>query len=67
MSEIELMSYLLYDEEKKEEVENRNYLIRHSIRYYTIEQIQNCINQLFQTYGYSSIVANSVLTRIIKK
>lgn len=66
LSEIELMSYLLSDEEKKEEVENRNYLIRHSIRYYTIEQIQNCINQLFQTYGYSSIVANSVLTRIIK-
>ena len=66
ISQIELMSYLLFDINKIDEVKNRNYLNQRSYIFYTISNIQNTINRLNDIYGYSSVVTNSVLVRIIK-
>lgn len=66
INEIELMSYLLYDVTKKEEIENREYLIQNSYTFFVLNSIQKKINGMNEKYGYSSVVTNSVLVRIIK-
>ena len=60
------MSYLLYDATKKEDVLNREYLNDKSYIFFIMNHIQQKINSLNEKYGYSSVVTNSVLVRIIK-
>lgn len=60
------MSYLLYDATKKEDVLNREYLNDKSYTFFIMNYIQQKINSLNEKYGYSSVVTNSVLVRIIK-
>lgn len=66
LAQIELMSYMFFDINNKEEVQNREYLNKKSYIFYTKNTIQQRINALNEKYGYSSIVTNSVLVRIIK-
>lgn len=66
IEEIELMSYLLYDFANGNEVKNREWLNENSLIYFTMNAIQQKINNLIDKYGYSTIITNSVLARIIK-
>lgn len=66
LAQIELMSYMFFDINIKEEVHNREYINKKSYIFYTKNTIQQRINALNEKYGYSSIVTNSVLVRIIK-
>ncbi len=66
IEQIEVMSYLLYDGTKKEDVLNREYLNDKSYIFFIMNNIQQKINSLNEKYGYSSVVTNSVLVRIIK-
>lgn len=65
LEEIELMSYLLFNR-NEEEIKNRNFLLQYSYRYYIINSMQQCIDELNNKYGYSTKVTNSVLLSIIK-
>lgn len=66
IEQIELMSCLLYDGANKEDVLNREYLNDKSYIFFKMNNIQQKINSLNEKYGYSSVVTNSVLVRIIK-
>lgn len=66
INEIEIMSYLLYGIYNRNEVPNKDYLRNNSYIFYAKDGIQQKIDSLNEKYGYSSIVTNSVLVRIIK-
>lgn len=66
LAQIELMSYMFFDVNSKEEVQNREYINKKSYIFYAKNTIQQKINSLNEKYGYSSIITNSVLVRIIK-
>lgn len=66
IEEIEVMSYMYFDSEDKQQEENRAYLIANSFVFYRIHAVQSCIDNLNNCYGYSGIVTRSVLSRLIK-
>ena len=60
------MSYLLFDGKQDEDIAIRDFLVKWSDKYYTINRMNQCITELNNAYGYSNVVTNSVLIRIIK-
>lgn len=66
IEEIEVMSYMYFVNEDKQQQNNREYLIENSFVFYRIHTVQSCIDNLNKRYGYSGIMTRSVLSRLIK-
>lgn len=66
IEEIELMSFAIYNPERDRDIQIRRYLSEWSYNFYTIGYINDFFNSFREKYGYSSVVINSVLLKIIK-
>lgn len=66
LEQIEMMYYILFHANSEGNEKVKDFLQKRSYIYYTIDRINQCIAELADAYGYSSLYRDSVLIRIIK-
>lgn len=66
ISELELMSYLFFDNSNNQDVENRKYLTENSFIYCALNTIHKYVHQISESGGSSGSGIRSVLSRLIQ-